>query len=64
MLFPIVAGIGVAGIVLVRVSLRAAKSKEERESRRRAGLIRQRLAEQPQVVHRKVEIRLGRSAGR
>jgi len=64
MLFPILAGIGVAGIVLVQVSLRAAKSKEQRESRRRADLIRQRLAEEPPVVDRKVEIRLGRSAGR
>jgi hypothetical protein len=63
MLLPILAGVGTAGIALSLVFLRAAKSKGEREARRRADLIRQRLQEQPQVVHRKVEIRLGRGAG-
>jgi len=63
MLLPILAGTGTAGIVLSLVFRRVTRNKEESASRRRANLIRQRLADQPQVVRRKVEIRLSRGAG-
>jgi hypothetical protein len=49
--------------VLSLVFRRVTRNKEESASRRRANLIRQRLADQPQVVRRKVEIRLSRGAG-
>ena len=65
MLFSLVAGAGITGVLVWFGLARVAKSKTERESRRRADLIRQRLAEQqPRVTHHEVEIRLGRSAGR
>jgi hypothetical protein len=59
--------LGAMGIASIPVSLffrKAAKEKAEREARRRAELIRERLAEEPNVEPRKREIRLGRSAGR
>jgi hypothetical protein len=42
---------------------RAARNRE-REARKRAALIRERLAEEPQVEPRKAEIRLGARGGR
>jgi hypothetical protein len=64
MLVTVLTLAGLAGILSIWLLLRASKSKAEREARRRAALIRQRLAEPPQVIHHKVEIRLKRSAGR
>jgi hypothetical protein len=63
-LFTLLAGAGLTGILLSVGFARAAKHKTQREARKRADLIRQRLAEEPQVERRTVEIRLGRSAGR
>ena len=65
--FVLAAFLAFAGIVCVPLSIafrRAAKHKAEREARKRADLIRQRLAEEPGPEHRPVEIRLGTHAGR
>jgi hypothetical protein len=59
MLFSLLSIAGIAGIPLSMAISRMAKNKAERQSRKRAKLIRQRLEEEPRVVRRKVEIRLG-----
>lgn len=63
-LYTILAGAGLTGILLSMGLIRAAKRKAQRAAHQRAELIRQRLADEPRVEPRKVEIRLGRGAGR
>ncbi len=59
MLAVFLAAIGISSVPLLFVFRRAARSKAERESRRRAEMIRQRLEEKPRVEYRELEIRLG-----
>jgi len=59
MLAVFLAAASISSVPLLFVFRRAARSKAERESRRRAELIRQRLEEKPRVEYRELEIRLG-----
>jgi hypothetical protein len=63
MLATLLAAAGIACIPLSVMFRRAARNRE-REARKRAALIRERLAEEPQVEPRKAEIRLGARGGR
>jgi len=58
-LVSILAGAGIAGVLLSLGLVRAVKNKEQREGLRRDNLIRKRLTEESQVIHRKVELRIG-----
>ena len=63
MWLALLGAMGIVSIPLLVFRRKAARSRAEDESRRRADLIRERLAEEPEVQPRKVEIRRGRSAG-
>jgi len=53
------AAASICSVPLLFVFRRAARNKAERESRRRAEMIRQQLDEKPRVEYRELEIRLG-----
>jgi len=59
MLTVFLAAASISSVPLILLLRRAARSKAERESRRRAEMIRQRLEEKPRVEYRELEIRLG-----
>jgi hypothetical protein len=59
MLAVLLAAVGISSVPVMLLFRRASRSRAERESRRRAEMIRQRLEETPRVEYRELEIRLG-----